>query len=215
MTRGIFIAGNESNLLSAVAAETEKRAEQYAVALIPVPDPLPEKTENKPGRMVLSWNPGSPISARTVILAAENRLGQINDALLVCSPPPLYRLPEALIPTEIETYVNNQFKGWFHLARELALYFRNRESGTLALIVPEAGSGSDFPVDILGPAAAASFRSFARSLLSPADNEPFHILGFSCEPGKEKEFAPWMYKMVDASGKNSGKWQKFKVGLFR
>ncbi|MDR0313067.1 MAG: hypothetical protein LBI14_05685 [Treponema sp.] len=221
MTRGIFIAGNESALFSALAAETEKKVEQYAVSIIPNPIHLPERAgETKPGKgqIVISWNPGSPISSRTLILAVENRLGQINDALLVCSPPALYRSAEALTPAEIEAQVNNQIKGWFYLARELALYFRNRENGTLALVVPETNAGGgDSSADLLGAAAAASFRSLASGLLSSAGSAPFHILGFSSEPGREKDFAAWIYKTLDgASKKSSGKWHKFgKLNLFR
>jgi hypothetical protein len=221
MTRGIFIAGNESPLFTALAAETEKRVEQYAVSLIPNPFHLPEKTgENKlgKGQIALSWNPGSPISSRTLILAVENRLGQINDALLVCSPPALYRPAEALVPAEIEAQVNNQIKGWFYLIRELALYFRNRGNGTLALAVPQTNQGgSDSPADLLGTAAAAAFRSLASGLLSSSGSAPFQTLGFSSDPGREKDFAAWIYKILDgASKKSSGKWHKYgMLNLFR
>jgi hypothetical protein len=221
MTRGILIAGNESSLFSALAAETEKRVEQYAVSLIPNPFHSPEKTgENKPGKgqITLSWNPGSPISSRTLILSIENRFGQINDAILVCSPPALYRPAEALVPAEIEATVNNQIKGWFYLVRELALYFRDRENGTLALVAPQINlRGGESPADLMGAAASASFRSLADGLLSSAGSEPFQILGFCSESGREKEFAPWIYKILDgASKKNSGKWHKYgKLNLFR
>jgi hypothetical protein len=221
MTRGIFIAGNESALFTALAEETEKRVEQYAVSLIPNPFHSSERAgQNKPGKgqIALSWNPGNPISSRTLILAAENRLGQINDALLVCSPPALYRSAEALVPSEIEAQVNNQIKGWFYLVRELALYFRNRGNGTLALAVPETNlGGGDSPADLMGAAATASFRSLAGGLLSSSGSAPFQILGFSSEQGREKDFAAWIYKIIDsASKKNSGKWHKYgKLNLFR
>ena len=223
MTRGIFIAGNESVLFSSVAAEVEKRVEQYATALIPNPFPAPEKVDTSGsgrGRIPLSWNPGSPISCRTLILAAENRLGQINDALLVCSPPGLYRQPEALVPADIETLVNNQIKGWFFLIRELALNFRSIGGGTLSLVVPEisSSSGRDSPADLMGASAAASFRALTQGLLSSAAAEPFQILGFSLsEIGQEGTFAAWMFKILDESGKkNSGKWHKYgKFTLFK
>jgi hypothetical protein len=224
MTRGILIAGNESSLFSAVAAETLKRVEQYAAALIPSPFLHPEAVqaaaEQDKGKIPLQWSPGSPISARTLMVAAENRLGQINDAILVCSPPALYRPAEALVPGEIENLVNDQIKGWFFLVRELALYFRSRQSGSLALAVPEilAGGGKDTPADLFGPSAAASFRAMAQGLLAASSNEPFQIMGFSsAESGAEADFAAWFFKIIDEGNrKNSGRWHKYsKLGLFR
>jgi len=146
MTRGILIAGNESSLFSAVAAEAVKRVESFAAAIIPNRLPLPEggtarspKAENSGGAIPLSWNPASPISARTLVLAAENRLAQINDAIVICSPPAVFKTAVALLPEEIEIMVNDHIKGWFFLIRELALYFRRTGSGSLSLIVPDSG----------------------------------------------------------------------------
>ena len=89
MTRGIFIVGNESALSRAIEAEAAGRVENYAAALIPnrlsgVPKSSVPANEK---RLDLDWNPSSPISARTLILAAENRLEKIDEAILVCSPP--------------------------------------------------------------------------------------------------------------------------------
>jgi hypothetical protein len=227
MTRGILIAGNESSLFSAAATEALGRVEQYAAALIPS-SPVQPAAEQDKGKLLLPWNPGSPISARTLILAAENRLSQINDAILVCSPPAMYRSAEALVPGEIENLVNDQIKGWFFLVRELALYFRSRQPensseasrGTLALVVPDvlAGGGRDAPADLFGPSAAASFRAMAQGLLASSSNEHFQVMGFSsAESGAEADFASWFFKIIDeGSRKNSGRWHKYsKLGFFR
>jgi NAD(P)-dependent dehydrogenase (short-subunit alcohol dehydrogenase family) len=147
------------------------------------------------------------------VLAAENRMGRIDDAVLVCSPPALYRPAEALAPGEADSLINDHIKGWFFLVRELALYFRSRQAGTLALVVSEvpAGGGKDAPADLLGPPAAAAFRAFSQSLLASSAIEPFSILGFgSAEAGSEADFAAWFFKFIDEGGKkNSGKWHKY------
>jgi NAD(P)-dependent dehydrogenase (short-subunit alcohol dehydrogenase family) len=226
MTRGILIAGNESSLFFALAAEAAKRVESFASALIPNRFSLPV-TEGVTvsaavldGSTPLQWNPASPISARTLALAAENRLGRIDDALLVCSPPAVYRNAETLLPSEVETLVNDHMKGWFFLVRELALVFRSRQRGTLAFVVPDisgGGGGRDPAADLLGPPAAASFRAFAQGLLSSSANEPFQALGFSSsEAGREAAFAAWLFKIIDEAGKkNSGKWYKYtRFSLF-
>jgi NAD(P)-dependent dehydrogenase (short-subunit alcohol dehydrogenase family) len=218
MTRGILIAGNESSLFFALSAEAAKRVESFAAALIPNRFSLPSTEGAAPaavseGSQSLQWNPASPISARSLVLAAENRLGRVDDALLVCSPPAMYRNAETLLPAEVETLVNDHIKGWFFLVRELALVFRARQRGTLAMVVPDiaGGGGRDPAADLLGPPAAASFRAFAQGLLSSSFNEPFQVLGFSSsEAGQEAGFAAWLFKIIDEAGKkNSGKWHKY------
>jgi len=149
MTRGILIAGNDSSLFSAASAEAAKRVESFASAFIPNRFPLPEgsgaiqpKAEIA-GAINLSWNPSSPISARTLVLAAENRLAQINDAIIICSPPAVFKTTEALTPEEIEILVNDQIKGWFFLIRELFIYFRRAGAGSLSLVAPEETNTGD------------------------------------------------------------------------
>ena len=239
MTRGILIAGNESSLFSAAAAEAVKRVKSFASALIPNRFPLPEGSgaaQPKPetaGAVPLEWNPASPISARTLVLAAENRLEHINDAIVICSPPAVYKTSGSLSPEEIEILVNDHIKGWFFLIRELALYFRRAGSGSLSLVAPEApaeaaaGAGRDWgrdarnknnQADLLGSSAAAAFRAFAQSVLASSANEPFLTMGFgSADAGDEGEFAAWFFRIVDEGArKNSCRWHKFsKIKFFR
>ncbi|GHV50875.1 hypothetical protein AGMMS49579_05170 [Spirochaetia bacterium] len=234
MTRGILIAGNESSLSAAIATEAAKRVEHFASALIPnrlseqirkdagppsiygkqPTDPLPDGAA-----LPLQWNPGSPIAARTLILAAENRLEHIDEAILVCTPPAIRRRAAEFSLADIEIMVNDHIKGWFFLTRELAQLFRAKESGTLALVLSDmgVGGGKDDPVDLLSPAAAASFRAFAQSLLSVALDEPYLTMGFSSsEIGEESAFAAFVFKLIDEGNKrNNGKWHKFgKLNLF-
>jgi hypothetical protein len=228
MTRGILIAGNESSLLDALSGEAAKRVETFALAPIPnrfIPPghsgalgspgggPSPPGGE-RPGE-VLSWNPGSSISARTLVIGAENRLGQIDEAVLVCSPPAVYRLPENLAPGEVEILVGDQIKGWFFLVRELALMFRARRGGTLALVVPEIAPGlKDGPPDLLGPPAAAAFRAFAQGVLASPGEGNSLVLGFTASgvslAEEEAAFAGYIFRtMEEGNRRNSGKWNKF------
>jgi len=228
MTRGILIAGNESSLFTAAAAEAVKRVESFASA--PIPNRLslnegkgvlPPGAKTAGAFIPLSWNPSSSISARTLVLAAENRLGQINDAIVICSPPAVFRTAETLTPEEIEILVNDHIKGWYYLVRELALYFRRFGSGSLSLVTHEINgenNGKINSADLLGPSAAAAFRAFARGILALSANEPYLVMGFdAAEAGSEAEFAAWFFKMIDeGSKKNSGRWHRYsKFKLFR
>ncbi|MDR1106019.1 MAG: hypothetical protein LBL44_06655 [Treponema sp.] len=231
MTRGILVAGNESPLLAALAAEAARRVESLAVASIqnrlqegaPAPEvpvrPDAGTSSDSGARISLSWNPGSPISARTVILSAENRLEHIDEALLVCAPPSMRKSVADLPARDVEILVNDHIKGWFLLAKELASVFRSRRAGTLGLVLSDLPSlgGKGEKADLLGPAAQASFRAFSQSLLVSSFDEPYVSLGFSYSgAGEEGPFASFVFKTLDESSrKNNGKWYKFgKFNLF-
>jgi hypothetical protein len=229
MTRGILIAGNGSSLCTAIEAEIARRVNHFALALIP--NRLSGSTTSAAGaspeqppfgqdaRIPLVWNPGSPVSARTLVIAAENRLEHINEAVLICAPPSVRRAAAELAPGDIEIMVNDHIKGWFYLVKELATVFRARRAGSLALVFPETGpgGGKDDAADLLGPAALASFRAFTQSLLASALNEPYQTMAFSSsEAGAEAAFAAFIVKQLDEGNKrNNGKWHKFsRLNLF-
>ncbi|GHV70716.1 hypothetical protein AGMMS49928_19570 [Spirochaetia bacterium] len=210
MTRGIFIAGNESALFDAVCAGAAARVEHFAGAIIPGHSggegTHPEKA------IVLPWNPSSPVSARTLVLAAENRLERIDEAVLVCAPPAVFAPPAALNPADVEILVNDHLKGWFFLVKELAALFQARKAGTLALVTSESpGSGGGEAPDLLGSTVTAAFRAFVQSLLAASFNDPYQTFGFSIsEPGEETAFAAFVFKIMEENGRrNTGKWHKF------
>ena len=230
MNRGIFIAGNESSLSKAIENETIKRAEKFAAALIPnrlsvrgtppheaAPKNPPAETER---RIALDWNPSSPISARTLVIAAENRLENIDDAILVCSPPSIRSSAPELSISDIEILFNDHVKGWFFLIKEITALFSSRKHGTLALVYPDINSSSakDEAADILGPSALASFRVFTQALLSAAHNDSYITAGFSTsDAGNEAAFAAYIFKNIDEKNRRTnGKLHKFgKFSFFK
>jgi len=231
MTRGIVIVGNESPLASALAAEAAKRVQLVGTAFVanrfapgkegPGNQAPKEATVPVDGsaQVRFTWRPGSPISSRTLITAARNRLERIDEAVLVCSPAPIRRRPDELSPEEVDSLVDDQIKGWFFLVRELAGLFKAQGTGTLALVLSEVagGGGKDDRVDLFGPSVAASFRALAQGLLAGSFSEPYRILGFaSTEAGEDEAFAAFAFKTIDEGGKrDSGKWHKYgKMSLF-
>jgi len=218
----IFIAGNESVLLSAIEAETAKRTESYVLA--PISNRFsgdePRPTDGSQSR-ILDWNPSSPISARTLIIAAENRLGHINDAILVCSPPQVRRDAANLNFADVEMLVNDHIKGWFFLIKELTVVFKARGEGTLSLVYPDIHEtvGGDEAPDFLGHSALAVFRSLTRNILSAAFSEPFLTLGFTgSETGDNAGFAAFIFKQLEEKNRRgNGKLHKYgsKLGFFK
>jgi NAD(P)-dependent dehydrogenase (short-subunit alcohol dehydrogenase family) len=221
---GVLIAGNPSPLCSALCGEAAARVDSFARALIPAAGsraaesaPAAEIVEIGTPRtpVDIEWNPASPISARTLLLAAKNKIGPVGKAFLVCVPPSYRKSPELLNAAEIDRIIDLNVKGWYFLARELAAAFKSRSPGAgrgcLALVLQEVGTGGreDAP-DLAGPAIAAAFRAFAQSLLLAA--APFDIAAFSSEVGDEAAFASFIFKTVEEG--RPGKWHKFGKSRF-
>jgi NAD(P)-dependent dehydrogenase (short-subunit alcohol dehydrogenase family) len=217
MTRGIFVAGNESDLFSAIGVEAVKRVEQFAAAVISRDGTGAAETGDPQDsrRIVLDWNSGSPISARTLVLQATNKLEHIDDAVLVCVPPAYRRSAEGLSPADIDRLIDDNLKSWYFLVRELLTVFKTRKTGTLALVLPAISQKNSAP-DLIGPAISSAFRAFAHNVLISAANAPYTAIGFSCSDlGEENAFAAYIFKILDEGKKNSGKWYKYgKLGLF-
>jgi hypothetical protein len=224
MTRGILVAGNESALFQALGNEAAGRVDCYAASpIVPAGEKpatvLSEVVElgKADPRFTIDWNPASPVSARTVILAANNKLDHIDNAILVCSPPAYRKPPEGIRGAEIDRLLDNNIKGWYFLTREITAAFRKRDSGCLALVLLDPGSGSkeDAP-DLAGPAIAAAFRAFSQSLLQTSARAPYTVTGFfSNDAGEESGFASYVFKSIDEGARNAGKWLKYgKLGIF-
>lgn len=225
MTRGILLVGNESSLSRAVEAEVIKRVDRFAAAYIPnrlsgSSSPVKSAGDAENARILLDWNPGSPISARTLVLAAENRLEKIDEAILICSPPSIRRSASELPLADVEILINDHIKGWFFLIKELASVFSDRRRGTLALVYSDANAGNvkDDAADLLGSSSLASFRALSQGLLAAAHSEPYITMGFSTSDiGNEEGFASFMFKNLDDGNKrSSGKLHKYgKFSFFK
>ncbi|MDR0597591.1 MAG: hypothetical protein LBG14_03700 [Treponema sp.] len=230
---GLLIAGNESTLAAAIAAEAGRRFELFCAAL--VPNRLPYPAEGRPsgavpgagsgadrggperGPLLLDWNPGSPVSARSLVLAATNRLGRIDQAVLVCVPPAARKNPEDLNSATIEIIVEDYMKGWFFLAKELAALFKAQGAGSLALaLAGAAGGGGRDDVDLIGPSVSASFRSFAQALMAASQDALYDVFGFavpadSFAGGSDAgdNVGTFVFKILEDGRRNRGKWHKF------
>jgi hypothetical protein len=143
----------------------------------------------------------------------------VDEAILICAPPSVRRLPEDLVPGEIETAVGDHIKGWFFLVRELAALFKAGRRGILSLVLSDigaAGAGKDETADLLGPAVAAAFRALVQGLITASLAEPYRVLGFSSsEIGEDAAFAAFIFKILEEGKPNGGRWHKFgRAGFF-
>jgi len=203
-----------SGLAASSAASASVASTQAKQTIGTKPGESPKYTE-----ALMPWNPSSPVSARSLVVGAENRLGRIDEAILVCTPPPIRRRADELVPAEIDFLVDDLIKGWFLVARELAIVFRTRKAGTLAFVLAEniATSQKDETPDLFGVSVAASFRAFSQSTLAASFREPYRVQAFSnTEAGDDAGYASFVFKVLDeGSKKDSGKWHKYgRSGIF-
>jgi NAD(P)-dependent dehydrogenase (short-subunit alcohol dehydrogenase family) len=200
----LLIAGAGKELVSALADEAVKRGAKTALSLIP----------NQSGSMrladspeMLDWNPGSPISARNLVLAAENRIGALTGGIIVCAAPDNADAAD-FSPAGIDFIINNHVKSYMFLARELARRFHAAQSGTLALVLLEEPSSSLLAGPVFG-----AFKSFAGNLLTNLNTEYFRTAAFVCEEKISppmNEFAAYIFKTLSENKKlDGGKWFKF------
>jgi len=221
-----LLAGNTSALLSAVEIEVAKREDRYALAAIP--NRFSVLRENHTGasldasvekaRILLDWNQGSAVSARALVLAAENRLGRVHEAILVCSPPEVPCAIAELRPVDIEVLAGDHVKSWFFLVRELIASFRSKGQGSLVLVYPEAVGDKDNDTEVMGSVAAAAFRALARRLMAVTPDEPYVVQGFTGgEAGHDTAFASFMFRQLDDTRRRvHGKLHKYgKSGFFK
>ncbi|MEJ5188314.1 hypothetical protein [Treponema sp. J25] len=231
MTRGILIAGSEGAVAEALAREAAKRVEPVVTAFLSSQDEEEKdrdlsaressanNVENKGNKIVsIPWKGASSVSAQAVLLSARNILGEIDEALVVCTPWGIRRGLKEVRVAEIDHHIDGYLKSWFYLGRELTRYFSARERGTLALVLADGTSseegGND--IDMFKPLVAEAFRIMADKLLASSASEPFRVLAFqNNEAGNEEAFAAYVMKVIDENNRrDAGRWHRYGKGFF-
>jgi hypothetical protein len=70
------------------------------------------------------------------------------------------------------------------------------------------GGGRDDP-DLIGPSVSASFHAFAQGLMASSQSEPYDVYGFTVPAGDDTAVGAFVFKTLEDSKRNSGKWHKF------
>lgn len=167
MGRGCLITGKSTDLLAEVVHTADQRGRESVVARsgqFTVSDGQKAST--------ITWNRRSALSARSVVLHAQNLYHDIAEAIVVYSvvheTTPFH---ESSI-VALENRTDAEMKGYLFLLRELVAQFQKQRSGTLILAVHQRDDTT------LAPAEAFSnggFLAFAEALQQTYQNEPFSI----------------------------------------
>ena len=166
------------------------------------------------GSSDLFWNPRSPISSRTVFLNAVEKLGRIDEAIIVCGPLGDSEGLHEMKPVHIESRVDSYVKGMLFLAREALSYFQTRGEGTVSFVLYLAGMEVLTPVDA---AVVGAFRAAVSAIFTFYEKESVLVRGFEAGVDAEAEFTDYVLThFTEKPHKSGGRWNRYtgKSGLF-
>jgi hypothetical protein len=168
MDQACLVTGKSSELLAEVVHEAVARDRNTLVARS---GPL-ELSVGAENASTVSWNRRSALSARSVILHAQNLHERLEEAIIVFSPVresvPFH---ESSI-VSIENRTDAEVKGYLFMIREIVSLFQKQRSGRLLLAVREEETEVRSPLEAM---SVGSFVASAESLQQFYRNEQLEI----------------------------------------
>jgi hypothetical protein len=191
MEQACLVTGKSSELLGEVVQEAAVRNRPTLVARS---GPLDVGSDNE-NVATISWNRRSALSARSVVLHAQNAYARLDEAVIVFSPVresvPFH---ESSI-VSIENRTDAEVKGYLFLIREIVGLFQKQRSGKLLLAVLEPESEIRSPLEAM---SLGSFTSAAEALRSYYQNEAMEIKLCSSRSNDASGYASFLMDTLDA-----------------
>jgi hypothetical protein len=163
MEEGCLITGKSTDLLAEIVQSTANEGYKPLVARSGHTSFDDDQTAS-----TITWNRRSALSARSVILHAQNVLGDLPRAVVIFSAvrdtTPFH---ESSI-VSLENRVDAEIKGFLFLLRELLSHFHKRRAGSLTLAVHEGGDPTRSPAESV---SLSAFMGLAESLSRHYKNE--------------------------------------------
>lgn len=185
MANTLLIAGKELPAVNDFAGALSLAGYNVAITAQAQPRQGQEGGAKKSGSLLtIPWNRASAISARSVLLQAENEFEEVDTVVLYFDGAVYAPQFTALSPEECSRSLDVMSSGYQHLAIECATRFeQKRLSGRMIFICRThptvadvvRGSGSASVVCPCGPfvaAAAASFKAFAENIAAFIGDRP-------------------------------------------
>jgi len=191
MNQACLVTGKSSQLLAEVVHETVARGRQSLIAR----SGALELSAAAETAVTVTWNRRSALSARSVVLHAQNLYGRLDEAVIVFSPVresvPFH---ESSI-VSIENRTDAEVKGYLFMIREIVSYFQKQRSGRLVLAVQEAASEVRSPLEAM---SLGSFISAAEALQQFYRNEALEIRLCHSHSDDDQVYASFILVALDA-----------------
>ncbi|AEE15760.1 hypothetical protein [Treponema brennaborense] len=187
---------------------------------------------SKPGVRPAVWNKSSSVSARSVVLQAENAFRSVEEAVLLFDTAWFAPEFQKIGPETCSRALDAMIAGYVYLSAEIIGRYVKKGGGTLVFALKEHPSFADLartgalrseaaliPAGILCATAAGAFAALAENTAAGyADSDTVRILLARSERGvSDAAFAEWLFPYLDAwiaskpksDAKRAAQWVKF------
>ncbi|QEN09101.1 SDR family NAD(P)-dependent oxidoreductase [Oceanispirochaeta crateris] len=212
MNKTVLIIGSET-LLGRKLIEVYLNSGCKVIAPVMTSQETMKESEKK-NLLVIPWNRGSLVSAKTVYRESIRVFGTLDQAIIV--NPELSSTPAFEdIDTEVmDELLNIYIHGTLYLIREILNYFKSKESGTLVFAETEKGLS---PTAVLPSLISGSFHNTVEGLLL-TDLEGLKSCAFTSRLTEMEDYAQFIRGILESDDpKINGEWLLFseKKNLFQ
>ena len=195
----MLFAGKEYPAGSALASAAINHRRNVVVTVPATMETLPESLAASE-IAVAAWNKSSSVSARSVILQAENAFHRVDEAVLYFDTAWFSPRFQTVTPELCSRAVDEMISSYLYLSMELTTRFTKLKGGTIIFMLKAAPGLADAPSGILPAAAEADFRVLAESTAAKyADKDGLRFLLVRTDyDTSDGQFAGWMFEYLDA-----------------
>ena len=144
-----------------------------------------------------TWNPASPISARSLILQAENTFESIGTVILPFDADSYEDFYSKLSVETISKGTDNMILGYFYIVSELIARFEKYGEGNIIFLYSDDPNKEK---GILASSGAAAFCELAKKTAMLYAGKPAGIILVKSEPNAFQETAEWLFQYLMQPG---------------
>ncbi len=213
MERTVLIAGKEYPAGSALASAAINHNRKVVITS---PFGAPENEDTIPTEEIstVAWNKSSSVSARSIVLQAENVFQKVDEAVLVFDTACLSPNFNSMTPEICSRAIDTMITSYFYLSLELVNRFIKQGGGSIIFMLKSApglvdmtssttihGENSSVPVGILPFSAQAAFKALAESTAAKyTEKEELKFFLVNAEYDiPDNQFAGWMFEYLDSA----------------
>ncbi len=207
MNKNIIIAGKEFSKNTKV----EQLAKQAGFTTFITTRPTAKNSE-KPEISLTNWNRNTPISARTVVLNAENQFGKIDGAVLFFDTAAYNQIFTETKLEDFDRACSEIILSYNFLTAEIIKHFTKKQHGLVFFVLQEMQTNAEFmklssreqlanpdKAFPIASMAQAAFKAFAENMAASLlkDSESFVYLLEAGRTISEKQIIDWISKKIE------------------
>ena len=224
MKRCVLFAGKEYPAGRDFAISATNHNRNAVITVAEMPEGLEDGAISE-GMYPAKWSRNSPLSARSVILQAENCCGSFQEAVVIFDINQYAGNFEDLAPGTCSKAVDTMISSYVHLVSEILARFKRKGGGTVIFVlkkasVDDSSGGFRKPVSILAGMAEGAFKGLAETIATTfGQDESLKVVLTKADYGTtDEQFSNWLFEVLDAPNSIVGKFdakkgpQWFKMG---